>query len=350
MRSLVVRRNTMSLRLFSLCVFGLLTLGGCGSLPQLSLEAESAKTDQPSQPAQHFAEGRYGLALDGFKKMLNEEPSSQDALNGLAASYAMLGRKDVAERLYHRALNAAPNDWRTLNNIGFFYLSYRKPDVAMAYLAEADAIAGNKQVVTANLAHAEQELGRGEDNKSNPRAISALARKPDDGEIEGLSHPVIERVNGRIQKLRSRPQFAYLPSDPALTPQHLRSRRNETPPSAMPPQPEARPALTEARIEISNGAGMRHMASLVRGYLIERGIASAKVSNADHFRHQTSTIYYRAGHKRAAARLAATLPETVPLVIDQEQAADVRLELGGDLLAFARELHIETKQETPDHA
>jgi hypothetical protein len=94
---------------------------------------------------------------------------------------------------------------------------------------------------------------------------------------------------------------------------------------------------------------MRHMAAVIRGYFTERGIAPAKLSNADHFRHQSSTIYYRPGHHSAAARLAATLPKTVPLVSTDDQAADVRLELGGDLLPFARELLSKTDQEASDY-
>jgi hypothetical protein len=61
-------------------------------------------------------------------------------------------------------------------------------------------------------------------------------------------------------------------------------------------------------IEISNGNGADGMARRVGRQLQEKGLPVKRFTNADHFHHQHTTIYYRNGFYDAACRVAGELP------------------------------------------
>lgn len=65
-----------------------------------------------------LAAGRHGLAIRRFGEALGRHPSSLEALNGLAVAYAGLGRHDVAQTYFERALAVDAGDVATLNNYG----------------------------------------------------------------------------------------------------------------------------------------------------------------------------------------------------------------------------------------
>ena len=48
-------------------------------------------------------------------------------------------------------------------------------------------------------------------------------------------------------------------------------------------------------VEVANGTGRRYMAARVRGHLEAEGITVKRLTNADHYRHQETTIFYRRG-------------------------------------------------------
>lgn len=89
-------------------------------------------------------------------------------------------------------------------------------------------------------------------------------------------------------------------------------------------------------IEISNGTGRRRMAARFRGYLAGSGVTMGGLTNADHFSHMETTIYFRVGFREQATNLSALFPVDIDLAQMDEQRADVRIELGGDLLEFDR--------------
>ena len=64
------------------------------------------------------AAGRYGLAVERFRQVLAGDRRSLDALNGLAIGYTRLGRFDVAQAYFERALEIDAFSAPTLNNYG----------------------------------------------------------------------------------------------------------------------------------------------------------------------------------------------------------------------------------------
>lgn len=63
-----------------------------------------------------LALGNAGLALEGFRKMLRQNPRSLPALNGLAIAYDRLQLFDVSRACYEHALGLNPEAPVTLNN------------------------------------------------------------------------------------------------------------------------------------------------------------------------------------------------------------------------------------------
>ena len=69
-----------------------------------------------------------------------------------------------------------------------------------------------------------------------------------------------------------------------------------------------------------------------------------RLTNAEHYRHQETIIFYRDGWRAYAENLARMLPVVVGLDGRDGQESDVRLELGGDLLEFDRGLYYAVKR------
>lgn len=91
-------------------------------------------------------------------------------------------------------------------------------------------------------------------------------------------------------------------------------------------------------LEVSNGTGRRRMAARLRRFLGARDITAQRLTNADHYSHMTTTIYYRAGWRDSAQYLANLLPADARLWPVEEQRSEVRIELGADMSDFDRDL------------
>jgi hypothetical protein len=147
--------------------------------------------------------------------------------------------------------------------------------------------------------------------------------------------------------LRNRPGLGHERSDAAGSDAH------DDAPADDPPQHAAAEAATiparagpesagldtgGARLEISNGTGRRGMAARMRNHLAQSGVSAARLTNAEHFAHTASAIFYRSGFEDRAAAFGRPLPVRVDLIQDDGQRSDVRLRLGADLLDFDLQL------------
>jgi hypothetical protein len=100
-------------------------------------------------------------------------------------------------------------------------------------------------------------------------------------------------------------------------------------------------ASTRLGIEVSNGNGTTGMARKVRDYLKTRGLEVSRLTNANHFNHRVSKIYYQEGYEEAASHLAGQLPavdgmeETKPF---DRPHIKIKLLIGKDLVPHQRSL------------
>lgn len=99
--------------------------------------------------------------------------------------------------------------------------------------------------------------------------------------------------------------------------------------------------LDLARVEVSNGAGRRHMAARMRAYLQSKDISVVRLTNAESFSNMTTVIFYRSGFKTEADAIARLLPEPVTLKYSHDGENPVRVRLGGDFLDFDKTLIVE---------
>ena len=65
---------------------------------------------------------------------------------------------------------------------------------------------------------------------------------------------------------------------------------------------------SRAVIEVANGAGRNRMATRIGEYLSSQGLHVGRISNADHFEHTATTVYFRAGHRAQAQVHVVTQP------------------------------------------
>lgn len=436
-----------------------IAIGGCANglsdlrmtLGDASWTAEQLADTPYERGKQHFAAGRFGLAVKHFQIAAAQDPESIDALNGLAAAYDQLHRFDQAERFYRRALNLDQNSPQTLNNLGYSYLLQRRYDLALSYLREAQALDPSNPQVAYNLQQAEAGLDLGSRDfvasPIEPEGFDQLASasrsamlRGDGGEsrveqettfatvvhiraLVARGDTWVERTKPAVQTLITRPrpeillavrgagvapELANFQADSAQSVWSRRPTPWETThalladavvePSPDNAESQARPAAVEQEIagaagqervadervlaapaestataeeplpeaeivvqalaeapegeapaappssdempvvEVSNGTGRLRMALRIGGYLETQGIAISRLTNADNYRHQETTIYYRDGWLEEARKVAAALPAGTDLEAAQDQSSDIRIRLGGNLLNFDREL------------
>ena len=142
-------------------------LGDSGKLEIRSVNGGLKPVQQPvpyriAEARGQLAIGNVGLALEGFRKAEREDPTSVEALAGMAQCYDLMGRYDVSRRHYERALALAP---RNAGLLGLFAASLdrqgliaeagsvRREIAALAVVeppaSEADAIAAAQQLAQA---------------------------------------------------------------------------------------------------------------------------------------------------------------------------------------------------------
>ena len=91
------------------------------------------------------------------------------------------------------------------------------------------------------------------------------------------------------------------------------------------------------KIEVSNGNGVSRMARRVGNYLQDKDFILMYLSNANHFNHDKTNIYYTRGYLREAYRLSQELPglqsmEEVPVIKDGY--AEISVLIGRDLTPY----------------
>lgn len=347
------------------------TLGACSSgagafdSPIAVQPANKAEPHAVADGIAHFKAARYGRAADYLEQALQSHPNDVRVLNALGAAYDRLGRYDLAMRLYHRALQQDPDDPQTLNNLGYSYLLQERLDLAIAYLVDAeerlaergDVDSEQLQRVQANLAAA--ELGE----PSAPVTMAFAGSLRDSTEIEaektvatlprvlrsGRAHQYLvtrgdslARVPGVTHDLAEAADRTAPPEPPARRAPTLALVTQEPLPSQWPDS--GYEALASARIELSNGAGLRGMAASFRRHLGEMGIEVSRLTNADRFSYAHTMVFHRPGFAKAATWLARELGVMDSAVeLAPGQVSDIRVRLGGDLVPFAHELQSQEK-------
>lgn len=108
----------------------------------LSIRPVNQQTAGPAQDALArgdvlFSRGEYALALDAFRRAVRSDPTDAHGLNGVAISYAAMGRHDLAREFFELALSRAPEDQRIARNFARSLSAQGFNSEANALLAQA---------------------------------------------------------------------------------------------------------------------------------------------------------------------------------------------------------------------
>lgn len=110
----------------------------------LSIRPVNQQASGPAQDALArgdllFSRGEYALALDAFRRAVRNDPADAHGLNGVAISYAAMGRHDLAREFFELALSRSPQDARIARNFARSLTAQGLKVEADALLAQAGA-------------------------------------------------------------------------------------------------------------------------------------------------------------------------------------------------------------------
>lgn len=135
-----------------------ITLASCSFGPQFRSALPTVRSVPVLaglEPAESLARARtylasqqYGLAIELFRAAGKDEVLELDSLNGLAIAYDAIGRADLAQRYFEKALALRGDDPRTRRNLAAFYDASGQPQKKAALLADAVPRAPAEPAVT----------------------------------------------------------------------------------------------------------------------------------------------------------------------------------------------------------
>lgn len=330
--------------------------------------AQASSQDTYALGKKQFSLGLYGMALKNFRVALVRAPKSLDHLNAVAATYDQLGRFDLAERYYALALGVDPNSVQTLNNIGYSFLMQKDYVSARYYLNQAAKLTHAENefsgIVGANLVSLDMAEGRTTAVATLQRPIQAenvtvsvdSFKTGTQGEVHAIA---TQQDVAKVAAAGTMPEQAggidgagvLQDREIVLVPAALVSpkisaapiARVESEPLVAKIEPVAktneqvkRPlvATPQMLVEISNGAGRTKLASRTRQFMQQEGVVVGRLTNAEHYNFQSSTIFYRRGYAEKAREIADLFPMPMNLKAITEQRSDIRVLLGADSLDF----------------
>lgn len=151
-----------------------LALGACSSVTNharftprvIGVEQQAEGLSQTNQGRVHLYANRTGLAIEAFRNALANGEAPAPAYNGLGVAYARLGRPDLAESYFSRAVASDPANLHFAEN---FAKLMRSP----AYLAMASV-----RTASPNSALADSALANSQSAGSVQSANAATTAKP----------------------------------------------------------------------------------------------------------------------------------------------------------------------------
>jgi hypothetical protein len=331
--------------------------------------------DLVSRGKEHFAAGRFGLALNSFQQAKLAGGDTAEVLDALAAGYDRIGRFDLSGRFYRQALALAPQSPEILNNFGYSLLMQGKFSDAAIYLRQAKAVS-NDSKIAANLALAENgpKAGAGQPSGEQTSAANPLAgpvmaqNEPRDAWVERTAPGVMTLVirpgpaaSGQLDaqlgaRLDVAPGIAHVtrgsvPADavtamPFQTAEVMMESIQARPREAVGIQPVALGLGTNRviksmyanGIEISGNSFGSGIADRAGAFLRSRGYSNLPNLHEASFTPSVTTIYFAPGHLSEAQSLAQKLPRDVPIRFSPDLSTGVRLSIGADFLNFESRL------------
>lgn len=268
--------------------------------------------------------GQLALAETRYVQVLDRKPSHLGALNSIAVIYAQTGRADKAFQAFKEALALDPTASHLHNNLGYALMLAGR-------LAEAESALQTAQSLNPSSAQTRQNLELLVRAKGHAAAVAGNSNQESPAET-AVTGPQLVAVARSVYELRDAPAAVGTQAVTLAGSQMARL----LPGNASQPAMEGLAygtTLRGVRIEVSNGAGIRHLARRTAQRLSPMGIVTARLTNQPRFRQLKTEIQFGAGQQGAADALSAQLPITVNVVPAKyvSHNTQMRLVLGRDL-------------------
>jgi Tfp pilus assembly protein PilF len=329
---------------------------------------------------------KHRLAIEEFKKALQNNPAEVKAYNGIGVSYDLLGEFPRAVKAYEAALRLDPKLAYVYNNLGYSYLLQQKFDSAINAFHQAVALDQENSQYHNNLALAYGKKGNydlafnefkraGNEEKARCHMAQLFNQKPGMYSTETL-------VAANLPQNDNQDAVKEKPAHTALLDQDLReetlgvsSTKNLSPQNTNQPTEAQRivisqniemldkssypdkkdttsvDVLTEVKIfpeagegiEISNGNGIRNFARNVGFYLTQRGFQVASLRDEPSFTVKKTTIFYCEGYLQDAYHVAKEIPQYQEMVKVKRFAnpnIKIRVVVGHDMLSYHKPLFL----------
>lgn len=279
-------------------MFGL--LNGCATSPGLSgiRPVGDVAVGQTSVAAGNalVARGQYGLAVAAYRRVLRLDPVNSQAMEGLAITYELLGRADLADRYYQEALALAPRNPRIYQNFAAFLRVQQRE-------AEAVQLMADMRIVLPD-AVAEAPVSAAEQPAASPPAVA-------------------------VAMVQAEPDVRLIKqSDRATLVVTMPRAVNPAPATPHAPPPGAAGVRTPRAV---NAVGRQGVARQTAALLMKRGFPRVETGDSV-FKLKHSRILVPAHQREFGERLSRSLPFAAR--IEQGAQVDrVQILIGQDALA-----------------
>lgn len=272
--------------------------------PQPTIEiraaAAASKSIGVAEAEAHLALGNVGLALEGFRKAVREQPNDVRALVGIAQSYDRMGRFDLSRKWFETALAAAPADASTLHSFAASLDGQRLPLEAASVRAEAvERTQLSSPAALDSLAPAEVA-----ERQAAPSVMLALPPPgPAEQRKEHADAPqapvqtarLAASPGPRLERLSLGEVALVTGSDPVWNAELVsRSARSVT----------FRFVAVRPVARLLNAARQQGLAARTRAQLVERGWKRLEIGDAPAVRERTLVLFPHS-QRAAAKRLAS---------------------------------------------
>jgi tetratricopeptide (TPR) repeat protein len=282
--------------------------------------------------------GRHREAIEQFNKAIRIDPQFVKAYNGIAVSLDQMGEYERAMEYYQAALAIRPELDYLYNNMGYSLLQQERYEEAAAAFEKANAISGGRVVrIHNNLALANSALG-----KTDPAMVPADPKHQAFIEYTAgnlsLKNGSFEEARGHYRKsLTLNPEMhgARKGEEAAVLLTEVKRSLNEN--ATLVLNDKIAPVILDRDgVEISNGNGIPRMAKDVGEFLKKQGFKVVRLTNADHFKYEKASVYYRGDAEFTALQVKEAIPGITQMKkvagFDRENV-QVKVIVGKDLAA-----------------
>ena len=270
-------------------------------------------------------QGDYAAASDAYRMALRLNPDLAYIYNNLGHSYILQGKNEEAIDALNRALALGSNTKQTHNNLGLAYALSGQFDLAMKEFE----FTGNNALAHTLLAKIYYQ--KGQFDKAKEHYGEALALDPESVPSQkGFeTSTLLAKFDAVLAEVKQAIELV------------MPGERAQTATSG-----DGANSLNSVGMELSNGNGVNNMAKNVGQYLRAKGFHIVRLTNADKFNYQKTTLMYKPEFSQATREVAEQLPE-MPALKEVKRLGrpniGMKIVLGRDLIPHKNVLPEEKK-------